>query len=90
MPTLARNPSVRPAPAILAAPPLPSPDPRKNSLASSHGSSAHAHATGVTAGRPDPRVWQAMGEAERAAWLKTAQKDARTRGETFLNFAAQR
>ncbi|KAM0793335.1 hypothetical protein ACM66B_000791 [Microbotryomycetes sp. NB124-2] len=78
-PSLSRNPSLRPKPSILSVPSAP--------LPSSGGLPSPASTGAVD--RPDPRLWAAMSDSDRQAWLREAQKEARQEGKTLLDFSAE-
>lgn len=80
-PLLARNPSSRPVPAILASSLPPSLSP-----SSGLKSPTTTNVGGVLSTRPHPSVWAGMSEVEKQKWLRGAQKEAREQGKTLLDF----
>ncbi|KAK4050502.1 hypothetical protein OIO90_005085 [Microbotryomycetes sp. JL221] len=75
-PSLSRNPSLRPKPSILALP-----------TGSVPGSVPPVPASQGAMDRPDARTWTFMSDADRQAWLKDAQREARQEGKTLLDFS---
>ncbi|ORY75023.1 hypothetical protein BCR35DRAFT_280976 [Leucosporidium creatinivorum] len=76
-PPLSRQPTLRPVPAVLA---IPSSSPRLDT-------SALKSPGALT--KPDARTWAAMNEEGRQGWLKEAQREAREKGKTLLDFRGE-